>query len=253
MRGRSVEILREAGVEVEVLDDPHFENQNEQFAHLMRTGRPFVHVKLATTLDGRIAAAGGDSKWVTGEAAQAAGARASGRGRAPCSSAPAPCGPTTPRSPPAASPRTRRPSPASSSIRASPPAADEPARPHGQRRTPLVVFAGEDGPDGRAEDLRARASRSWPAPTRGRGDGPGLRAGGVGAAGHPGRARRGRRGDGGRFVERGLADKLTLFYAPKLHGSGGGAAHGLPAARPAWRRPCGFGSRMSRRSGRTSR
>src|SRR5918993_3460158 len=70
MRGRSVGLLREAGVEVEVLDDFVFDRQNEQFFHHMRTGRPFVHVKLATTLDGRIAAAGGDSRWVTGEEAR---------------------------------------------------------------------------------------------------------------------------------------------------------------------------------------
>ena len=53
-----------------MLDDPAFERQNEQFLHHMRTGRPFVHLKLATTLDGRIAAAGGDSRWVTGEDAR---------------------------------------------------------------------------------------------------------------------------------------------------------------------------------------
>lgn len=70
MRGRSADLLREAGVEVEVLDDGLFEKQNEQFAHFMRTGLPFVHVKLATTLDGRIAASGGESRWVTGEAAR---------------------------------------------------------------------------------------------------------------------------------------------------------------------------------------
>jgi diaminohydroxyphosphoribosylaminopyrimidine deaminase / 5-amino-6-(5-phosphoribosylamino)uracil reductase len=70
MRGKSVEILRNAGVEVEVLDDPACERQNEQFMHFMRTGRPFVHLKLAATLDGRIAAAGGDSRWVTGEGAR---------------------------------------------------------------------------------------------------------------------------------------------------------------------------------------
>ena len=70
MRGRSVEVLRKAGVEVEVAGGMEFERQNEQFFHHKRTGRPFVHLKLALTLDGRIAAAGGDSRWITGEPAR---------------------------------------------------------------------------------------------------------------------------------------------------------------------------------------
>ncbi|MGB3683223.1 MAG: bifunctional diaminohydroxyphosphoribosylaminopyrimidine deaminase/5-amino-6-(5-phosphoribosylamino)uracil reductase RibD, partial [Rubrobacteraceae bacterium] len=70
MRGRSVSVLREAGIEVEVLEDPRLELQNEQFFTAMRNGRPFVHLKLAATLDGRIAAANGDSKWVTGGASR---------------------------------------------------------------------------------------------------------------------------------------------------------------------------------------
>ena len=78
MQGSSVEILREAGVEVEVLDDPAFGRQNEQFLHHMRTGRPFVHLKLATTLDGRIAASGGDSRWVTAKT-RGCGPRTEGR------------------------------------------------------------------------------------------------------------------------------------------------------------------------------
>lgn len=39
--------------------------------HRMRTGRPRITVKIATTLDGRIAAADGTSRWITGPQARA--------------------------------------------------------------------------------------------------------------------------------------------------------------------------------------
>ena len=43
---------------------------NEAFIKFARTGRPFVTVKCAATLDGRIATQNGDSKWVTGASAR---------------------------------------------------------------------------------------------------------------------------------------------------------------------------------------
>ncbi len=43
---------------------------NEAFIKYTRTGRPFVTVKCAATLDGRIATRTGDSRWVSGEAAR---------------------------------------------------------------------------------------------------------------------------------------------------------------------------------------
>jgi diaminohydroxyphosphoribosylaminopyrimidine deaminase/5-amino-6-(5-phosphoribosylamino)uracil reductase len=60
--------LREAGVEVVtgILAD-EAERQNEKFIHWHRTGRPFVHLKMALSLDGRIATYTGDSRWITGE------------------------------------------------------------------------------------------------------------------------------------------------------------------------------------------
>lgn len=70
MNGRSIGMLKEAGLEVELLNSPEFERQNEQWFWTQRVGRPFVHLKLAATLDGRIATANGDSKWVTGEEAR---------------------------------------------------------------------------------------------------------------------------------------------------------------------------------------
>ncbi len=44
---------------------------NPGFIRRMQTGRPYVRVKLAASLDGRTAVANGESKWITGEAARA--------------------------------------------------------------------------------------------------------------------------------------------------------------------------------------
>jgi diaminohydroxyphosphoribosylaminopyrimidine deaminase/5-amino-6-(5-phosphoribosylamino)uracil reductase len=43
---------------------------NEAYIHFMRTGRPFVHLKMAVSLDGKIATRTGDSRWITGEGAR---------------------------------------------------------------------------------------------------------------------------------------------------------------------------------------
>lgn len=69
--GRGIKLLREAGIEVEVgvLEDQS-RRLNERFIHNMLTKRPFVLSKYAMTLDGKIAAHTGHSKWVTGEAAR---------------------------------------------------------------------------------------------------------------------------------------------------------------------------------------
>jgi len=66
--GRGFAILRAAGIEVleGVLADEAYK-QNEVFFHWMLTGMPFVAVKYAMTLDGKIATANGDSKWISGE------------------------------------------------------------------------------------------------------------------------------------------------------------------------------------------
>lgn len=66
--GRGFARLQEAGVEVVrgVLADKA-NRQNEVFMHWMKTGRPFVALKYAMTLDGKIATASGDSKWISNE------------------------------------------------------------------------------------------------------------------------------------------------------------------------------------------
>jgi diaminohydroxyphosphoribosylaminopyrimidine deaminase/5-amino-6-(5-phosphoribosylamino)uracil reductase len=69
--GKGFAHLRSAGVTVEVgLMESEAVRLNEKYIHFMRTGRPFVHLKLATSLDGRIATRTGDSRWITGEAAR---------------------------------------------------------------------------------------------------------------------------------------------------------------------------------------
>ena len=71
--GRGVAALRRAGIEV-VAAPPVWRRraveQNERFRTWVSTGRPFVLAKWAETLDGRIAAASGESRWITGEAAR---------------------------------------------------------------------------------------------------------------------------------------------------------------------------------------
>lgn len=69
--GRGIAILRDRGVTVETgVLEQECAKLNYSFFKWIVTGKPFVTLKLATTLDGRIAASSGDSKWVTGEAAR---------------------------------------------------------------------------------------------------------------------------------------------------------------------------------------
>jgi diaminohydroxyphosphoribosylaminopyrimidine deaminase/5-amino-6-(5-phosphoribosylamino)uracil reductase len=59
--------LRQAGVEVEVgLCEADARRLNAPYLKLLRTGRPWVHLKWAMTLDGKIATHTGDSQWISG-------------------------------------------------------------------------------------------------------------------------------------------------------------------------------------------
>ncbi|MGD9616767.1 MAG: bifunctional diaminohydroxyphosphoribosylaminopyrimidine deaminase/5-amino-6-(5-phosphoribosylamino)uracil reductase RibD [Alphaproteobacteria bacterium] len=63
--------LRAAGIAVESgLCADQAEEVNAGFFRRVRTGRPLVTLKLATSLDGRIATASGESRWITGPAAR---------------------------------------------------------------------------------------------------------------------------------------------------------------------------------------
>ncbi len=72
--GRGHEMLRAAGIQVDVgLCADEARRANEGFLSKAERGRPFVTLKLASTLDGRSATATGESQWITGPKAREAG------------------------------------------------------------------------------------------------------------------------------------------------------------------------------------
>jgi diaminohydroxyphosphoribosylaminopyrimidine deaminase/5-amino-6-(5-phosphoribosylamino)uracil reductase len=69
--GEGLARLTAGGVDVEVGDGAEeAEAVNARWLQARREGRPFVALKYAATLDGKIASTEGDSRWVTGEAAR---------------------------------------------------------------------------------------------------------------------------------------------------------------------------------------
>lgn len=71
VRGRGITRLRRAGVEVAVgVLEEEGRGVIREYAWHVRMGLPFVTLKLAQSLDGKIATARGESKWITGPAAR---------------------------------------------------------------------------------------------------------------------------------------------------------------------------------------
>lgn len=66
--GKGLELLRKAGIEVVtgVLEEEGLE-LNHQFFFAMKNSRPYITLKFAQTLDGKMATLSGDSKWITSE------------------------------------------------------------------------------------------------------------------------------------------------------------------------------------------
>lgn len=72
--GRGVAALRAVGIAVELgVGRAQTEEINQGFFTRLKHGRPLVTLKLATSLDGRIALASGESRWITAEAARRRG------------------------------------------------------------------------------------------------------------------------------------------------------------------------------------
>ncbi|HSE15849.1 MAG TPA: bifunctional diaminohydroxyphosphoribosylaminopyrimidine deaminase/5-amino-6-(5-phosphoribosylamino)uracil reductase RibD [Pyrinomonadaceae bacterium] len=70
--GKGFAHLRAAGIKVETgLLRDEAARVNEAYLHYMSTGLPFVHLKMAVSLDGKIATRTGDSRWITGTEARA--------------------------------------------------------------------------------------------------------------------------------------------------------------------------------------
>lgn len=64
--GKGIKKLQQAGIEVETgICEEEALKINEKFFHYIKTNTPFVTLKAAVTLDGKIAAKTGDSKWIT--------------------------------------------------------------------------------------------------------------------------------------------------------------------------------------------
>ena len=69
--GNGIQQLRNAGISVEVgVLEHEVRSQLAAYLHHRSTGRPYVVLKMASTIDGRIAAADGTSKWITGQTAR---------------------------------------------------------------------------------------------------------------------------------------------------------------------------------------
>ncbi|MCA9796280.1 MAG: bifunctional diaminohydroxyphosphoribosylaminopyrimidine deaminase/5-amino-6-(5-phosphoribosylamino)uracil reductase RibD, partial [Candidatus Eremiobacteraeota bacterium] len=67
--GRGIEILRGAGISVSMADPDSAQRcreMNRFYLRRLRSGRPFLTLKFASTLDGKLATRTGHSRWITG-------------------------------------------------------------------------------------------------------------------------------------------------------------------------------------------
>ena len=69
--GKGIALLKQAGIEVvEGVGEREAQEINRGFFSIIEKKRPFISLKIATSLDGKMATATGQSKWITGEKAR---------------------------------------------------------------------------------------------------------------------------------------------------------------------------------------
>lgn len=239
--GRGLDMLRRAGIEVASgLLSGRARALNRGFVLHRTEGRPMVTLKLATTLDGRIATASGESKWITGAAARQGGhmLRAAhdailvGSGTALADDPELTC-----RLPGL---EDRNPLRVVLDSRLSLPPQSRLVRTAGE--TPLLVFCSADADAARAAALEAAGAELHRVPTAESGGlDPAAVLGALAEAGVTRLLIEGGAGVAASFVGAGLVDAISWFRAARLIGGDGLAAirgFGLAAlgAAPAFRR-----------------
>ena len=69
--GKGVQMLKESGIKVTTgILEEECRKQNEIYFHFLKNKTPFVTMKYAMTIDGKIASSKGESRWITGEEAR---------------------------------------------------------------------------------------------------------------------------------------------------------------------------------------
>ncbi len=225
--GRGISRLRRAGVEVEVgLLGEEARELNRAYLWHRRTGLPWVTLKLALSLDGRLADPRGASRWITGERARACVHRL----RAGHDAILVGVGTVLADDPLLTVRDGRRPSVPPLRVVLDPSLRTPPASRllASLDQAPLLLVAGEGAPEGRVRRLRAagaevlilprtRGTFAWPALGRA------LTARGVLSVLAEGGGR-----TAGWLLARGAVRRAELFYAPLFLGEGAVPAAGAP-------------------------
>ena len=237
--------LLAAGVAVEAgLLEEEAQDQNEAFFTALRRGRPFVLLKAALTLDGRVATRLGDACYVSSEASR----RVAHAYRQWLPAVMVGVG-TVLQDDPALTVREPdfRPFP----LMLEPPPLRDPLKVvlDTEARTPptarlfrpglrrerarVLILVGEGAPKERLKALEAAGARVEELPREGGRVSPEAALALLRAEGIDGVLLEGGPGLAGAFLARGLVDKLALFLAPKLLGEGRGLLEGFGVERMA--------------------